>query len=254
MKLDVSVDIRGAMLRINALEKQASEAAVHTINRLLPEMQEAIVAEMARTFDRPVPYTLGGTYVVKARPGKLEGRVALKDDWFSGKGIPATKYLAPSVFGGDRGEKRFEKALRAAGILLPGMFAVKGEGARTDAYGNMDRGQIVQILSFFRAFPDVGSRKNMTDKGRARLAKDNAKKGTRGVSYFALTRPRGKLPPGIYMRQTSFGYIKPVMIFVDGAPNYERKFDFHGVAERVARRRFADVYDSTLRKVVAGAR
>ena len=254
MRIDVSVDIRGAMIRINAIEQQAKEAAVHTINRLLPEMQEAVVAEMANTFDRPTPYTLGGTYVSKARPNRIEGRVALKDEGFSGKGVPATKYLAPAVFGGDRGEKRFEKALRSAGVLLPGMFAVKGEGARTDAYGNMDRGQIVQILSFFQAFADVGSRKNMTEKGRARLAKDNAKKGTRGLTYFALPRGRGKLPPGIYMRQTSFGYIKPVLIFVDGAPNYERKFDFHGVAEKVARSRFADVYDSTLRKVVQGAR
>lgn len=140
MRLDIRVDIDNAIRRLGVVEKQAKYAAMVAINRTLPEMQRAVVAEMARTYDRPTPYTLGGTFVRQATRTKLEGMVALKDERAAGKGVPATKYLAPSVFGGDRNEKRFEKALRAAGILPAGMFATKGDAAKTDAYGNMDRG------------------------------------------------------------------------------------------------------------------
>ncbi|MCZ8339650.1 MAG: hypothetical protein O9345_16110 [Burkholderiaceae bacterium] len=254
MKLDVKVDTRGVLLRLDARQREVRQAAAITINRLLPEMQQAVIGEMARTFDRPTPYTLGGTFVRKATPTRIEGVVALKDEGFAGKGVPATKYLAPSVFGGDRNEKRFERALRAAGILPIGMYAVKGEGAQTDAFGNMARGQIVQILSYFQAFSEQGFRANSTEKSRARL-KRGTRKSVRGFTYFVLRSSRGKLPPGIYQSiKSGFGYaIKPVLIFVDGAPNYERAFDFYGVAEKVARRRFPDVYASTLRKM-AGVR
>jgi hypothetical protein len=254
MRLDVTVDIRGAMLLLRAVEKDAREAAAITINRVLPEMQQAVVAEMAQRFDRPTAYTLGGTYLRKATPTRIEGVVGLKDERFAGKGTPATKYLAPAVFGGDRGMKRFERALNLAGILPAGMYAMPGSGARIDAAGNMDRGQIVQILSYFQAFGEQGYRANSTEKSRARL-----KRGTKkayGFTYFVLRSPRGKLPPGVYQStKTGFGYsIRPILIFVDGTPNYERRFGFYEVAERVARARFSDVYHSTLRKLVDGRR
>lgn len=253
MKLDIRVDIDNAIRRLGVVEKQAKYAAMVAINRVLPEVQREIVGEMARTFDRPTPYTMGGTFVRQATRTKLEGMVALKDERAAGKGTPATKYLAPSVFGGDRNQKRFERALRAAGILPQGMFAVKGEGARTDAYGNMERGQIVQILSYFQAFGEQGYKANSTAKGRAKLKR--ATKSRYGFTYFALRSPRGNLQPGVYQSiKTGFGYgIKPVLIFVD-QPNYERAFDFYGVAERVARARFRELYAQALREAVATAR
>ncbi|MDF5999583.1 hypothetical protein P4050_14390 [Pseudomonas aeruginosa] len=44
-------------------------------------------------------------------------------------------------------DKASERNLRARGILPAGMFVVPAEGARLDQYGNMSRGQMIQILS-----------------------------------------------------------------------------------------------------------
>ena len=253
MQIDVKTSIDAAIRDLGVAEKQATWAAVVAINRTLPMMREAIVKQMQGSFDRPTPYTLNSLYSKQATRQNLSGRVAVKDEAASGKGVPATRYLTPEIEGGDRGLKRFEKALRAAGILLPGMFAVPAAGARLDAFGNMERGQVVQIVSYFKAFGEQGYRANMTDKRRAGLAKDNAKKATRGVVYFALPRGRGKLKPGIYVRQSTFGYIKPVMIFVDGAPNYERKLDFYGVGGKVAREQFEPNYEIALAEALATA-
>jgi hypothetical protein len=253
MRLDVSVDISGAMRRLEASQKQVRFAAMVAINRTLPDMQRAVVAEIARTFDRPTPYTLGGTFKRQATRARLEGEVALKDERAAGKGTPATKYLSPSVFGGDRGEKRFERALRAAGILPQGMYAVKGEAAQTDAFGNMARGQIVQILAYFQAFGEQGYKANMTAAGRAKLARGSRTRAA--FTYFVLRSPRGKLPPGIYQSlKSGFGYaVRPVMVFVD-QPNYERAFDFYGAAERVGRARFPELFRQALRQALATAR
>lgn len=254
MKLDVSVDIESAVRRLGVAQKQARYAAMVAINRALPEMQRAVVAEMAARFDRPTPYTLGGTFKKQATRDSLEGMVALKDERAAGKGTPATKYLSPSVFGGDRNEKRFERALRAAGTLPNGMYAVKGQAAKVDGFGNMARGQIVQILAYFQAFGEQGYKANTTAKSREKLKKGS--KARYGVTYFALRSPRGKLPPGVYQSiRTGFGYaVKPVLIFVDGAPNYERRFDFYGVAGRVARERFRPLFAQALRQALATAR
>ena len=66
------------------------------------------------------------------------------------------------------------------------------------------------------------------------LAKDK-KNGTRGFAYFALRKPAGKLPAGIYQRFTLAhgSAIRPVMFFVS-IPTYLRRLDFYGIAQKKA--------------------
>jgi hypothetical protein len=238
MKLNPSVDATDVMRRLDLADEAIQFAAVTAINRTLGYVMKAERGAL-QGLDRPTPYTMNSLYIEQAKPGKLSGRVWVKGD--SGKGTPATKYLLPNVEGGDRGMKRFERALYLAGVLPNGMYAVPGKGARLDAYGNMSRGQIVQVLSWFAAFGEQGYRANMTDKGRRRLAAGTKKRPVRGIEYFVVRSQSGGLKqPGVYQKRR-FGFgdeLRPILIFVDGAPNYERRIDWYGVGQRVISERF----------------
>lgn len=157
------------------------------------------------------------------------------DFWGNKQGVTVSDVLKAEIYGGLRKLKRHEQALSRVGILPAGMAIVPGEAAKIDAYGNMSAGQINQIISWFRAFGEQGYAANMLQKGRARLARGSKAKGTQGFAYFCLKKQVGKLSPGIYQR-FSFSKgsaVKPVMIFVR-IPQYRKRLDFYGVAERAA--------------------
>jgi hypothetical protein len=124
---------------------------------------------------------------------------------------------------------------------------VPGRAARLDAYGNISRGQIVQILSQLRAFTGAETvsrnlvrRDGTRDKGnesttaKKALQLRNAAFRRAGGQYFAVgPQPRGGLVPGIYQRQVATRRLtgapsprpRPIMLFVDRV-QYEQRFDF----------------------------
>jgi hypothetical protein len=201
------------------------------LTKTAKKAQAAEIHEMRDSFRNPTPYTLNSVYVKPATKDRLEATVMLKDE--ATKAVPAAKFLAPQIDGGQRTQKRFERALQAVGAMPAGYRAVPGAGAKLDSYGNMSPSQIVQILAFFRAFPEMGYKANMTDKGRARLARGS--KRQQGFTYF-VGRPGSRGALGIYQR---FGFakgsaIKPVLIFVRSAL-YEKRFDFSYVVEQTVK-------------------
>lgn len=238
---------------------QLPYATARALTKTQQAVKSALEAEMPRVFENPTPYTLNALRLQPAKKDDLYSRIWLKDDTF--KGTPATKYLAPQVDGGERSLKRFERALQARGILPRGMVAVPGSAAEMDQYGNVERGQIVQILSYFDAFPQQGYRANMTQRRRDNLAK--GKDGVRGISYFALSRPEGKLPAGIYLRKAygadqriahlAHGAAKPVFIFVS-MPTYRMRLDFYGIALRVSEAEFPRQMREAFEQAVKTAR
>lgn len=251
----ITIDVTKAVGEISAklghlARNQMPFAASVALNRTVESVQKREIHEMKDVFNRPTPYTLASTYIKLSTKRDLEARVALKD--FSGKGIPATKFLAPQIAGGSRRLKRFEKALRAVGRLPDDYFAVPGTGAQLDNYGNIKPSQIVEILSYFRAFPEAGYRANMTDKTRSRKAKGT--KSKRGYSYF-IGRPGRRGALGVWQR-VSFGFgtaLKPVLIFVRGA-QYQQLFDFEYVAATTIDREFPSHFEAALTAAVATAR
>jgi hypothetical protein len=189
---------------------------------------------MRDVFRSPTPYTLSSVRMKPATSATLAATVELKDD--ATKATPATRFLAPQIQGGPRGQKRFERALQAVGAMPAGYRAVPGQAARIDAYGNMSRGQIVQILSYFKAFPEMGYKANMTAQGRAKLARSTNRR--QGFVYF-VGRPGDRLPLGIYQR-FSFGAgsaVKPVLLFVRSAV-YQERFDFAYVVQTTVEKGF----------------
>lgn len=253
--ISVKVDIANladvtTRLKLIATEQMPFAISV-ALNRVVEKARIAEIDKMANVFDRPTPSTLSSVYYRKSTKTKLVAEVGLSDR--STTSVSASKYLAAEITGGQRRAKRFEVALRQAGILPSHMFAVPASGATFDAYGNMSRGQIVQILSYFRAFPDAAKfRSNMNDKGREKLARGT--KNKLGYSYF-VGRPEKGLPFGIW-KHLDFRMGKrflPVLLFV-ARSHYEKTFDFRGVVDAVISANMRTEFDAAVRYALNTAR
>ncbi|MFZ3286203.1 MAG: hypothetical protein WA191_05090 [Telluria sp.] len=250
MSIDVSNAIAQLTARTTAGPKQVKFAARVALTRSIVKAKGALEHEMRDVFSNPTPFTMSSLYVRPATATNLSAEVKLKD--FAAKATPASKFLSAQIKGGQRSQKRFERALQSVGALPPGYRIVPGAAAKLDSYGNMSRGQIVQILAFFRAFPEAGYKANMTSQGRAKLARGS--KSKQGFAYFA-GRPGDRLPLGIYQRITFArgSAIKPVMIFVRSAI-YQPTLDFEYVAEKTIQTEFAGEFVRAFAEAVRTAR
>lgn len=238
-----------------ATDRQISKGMAIGLTRIGARIKDAAALEMRSVFDRPTPYTLNALQLKSAEKTDATPRafVGFKDRGgsFIPNGTPAgpviggrRHYLRPQVFGGSRPLKGLESRLRRAGALSAGQYALPGWGAKLDAYGNMNRGEIVQVLAYLGGFGDVGGDKNTTAARKTKL------KGA-GTEYFVLKTKRGGLGPGVYRRSGSGSRarIQQVLNFIDRAPQYRPIFDFFGVADRTA----AKVGDAIMRDAMAQA-
>jgi hypothetical protein len=199
------------------------------LNMTADQIKQALADEMNKAFDRPTPYTLNAPYVKYASERNLTAFVLLRE--YGGKSR-SEQYLLTQVHGGARRLKSFESALKSIGVLPAGMYAVPGQRAPKDAYGNISAGFIVQILSYFKAFGEQGYRANITDEKKGKLAKGTKKK--RGFEYFSIRSSGKALKPGIY-RKTAFGFGKstePMIMFVK-QPTYKQLLQWDAIAQKV---------------------
>ncbi len=228
LKITSNIDQVARELELLARPDRMSKALSTALTRTAKAAQLEIQQAMPRVFDRPTPFTIKSVMIQPATAQTLMARVFIRDE--ATKGTPPIKYLSPQAHGGDRRQKRFERQLAQAGLLPPGMFAVPGEAAKLDAYGNWDRGQIVQVISYLKAFGEQGYRANMSDKRKQAFSRKNG-----GVEYFVGRQAGGRKTLGIWARYR-FGAgsaIKPIALFVR-APRYKAKFDFEKLANDVA--------------------
>lgn len=258
--MKVSVEVNGldaVKARLRGLsESKIKVAAAAALNDAAWLTVQEEKKQIERVFDRPTPWIRGGVRYVKAKKDRLEAVVDL-DFWGNKQGVTVEQVLKAEVYGGQRRHKRHEVALQRAGVLPAGWYIVPGEAADMDAYGNMKAGQIVQIITWFRASGEVGYKANMTQATKEKLWK--IKKSAYGLAYFYVApgarRPRSQrkqnLHPGVYKRiNTAFGTaIRPVMIFVQHS-NYKPRFDFYGVAEKFAQKEFNRAFPMYLNKLL----
>lgn len=223
---------------LSAVERQQLPfATALTLTRLGVKVKDKIRAEMPRVFDRPTPWTLNSLMLRKATKQNQEATVWFKD--FGGKGIPASTYLPPQVFGGGRSNKRTEEALRRRGFLQPNQQAIPAAGAKLDTYGNMMRSQIVQMLSQTRSLSEMGYT-------------GNAKAGSR-TRYFAVPSHTSRnLKPGVYYRKTERSII-PVMIFTN-KQKYTKRLPFYEMSEALVRSQYNAEFGSALAYAISTAK
>lgn len=237
---------------LQKVQKQISFASAVALTRTAQDVMAAEKKQIDAVFDRPTPYAQNSLFLKPATKDKQEARVWIKSDTF--KGTPAENFLRPQIDGGSRKQKRFERALVAAGLMPQGYYAVPGEACPLDQYGNIPSRFIVQMLSYFKAFGEQGYKANMDAKGRARFDRKASKAAGQQVTYFAVGTGQ-RLAAGIYQRVnfSSGSAIRPVLVFVKSV-GYKRRFRFYETSEQVINQRYKPNMDASLSQALATAR
>lgn len=234
MQISIKTNFGDIVKKIDDLGKQGRFAAAVALTGTAQDIKAEEVKVMSQVFDRPTRYTLNSLYIKTATKESLEARVWVKDT-----DKPA-HYLLPEIEGGTRYQKRYEALLRIRGILAADERTVPGAGAKLDAYGNMSRGQIVQIISQLGAFNLAGASQNATSSRRSR-----AKRAV--VGYFVARKGEEKsgrvqhLASGIYLRK-GLATVLPVLLFVKHV-RYKERFRFFDVAQRIVQERFPERFE-----------
>lgn len=256
----VRVDAKDANGLLSSLGRQLPFATALALTRTASKAKDAVVAEMPRVFDRPTSWTLNAVRYDRATPKNLTAFVRFKD-WVAPRSADSgeTRY-AHLVFGGERRGKRFEGLLRKAGLLGNNEQAVPGEAARLDEFGNMQVSQIREILSWFQAYPDVGSKQNSTIATRARKAKGTRTR--RGRRFFLKRDGRGRgiyeatsfVTPGVREGTTRTEWaIRPVLMFVRRG-NYSTRLNVPEIVRQTIESSYAAEFDRAAAQAIRTAR
>ncbi len=198
--------------------------------------QRALIDELPRVFEGgATAYTKGSTFLAAATPTNLVARVAIKDRTTGGGTLPED-YLFPQVYAGRRKEKRFERAMRYAGLLKAGERAIVGRDAPKDRFGNLRRSELEGLLQATGArFEDT-----RTGQGRAKPVKTGKK-----TPYFAGRRGR---VVGVFKRLPKRRLL-PILILTRSVPTYRRRLDFERVVGEPAQREFPSIFNRLMAKV-----
>jgi hypothetical protein len=251
MKINVTHNIPEVAAAVRRAADQVPFALANALNKTAIKASADVKSEMSSVFDRPTPWVLNSLRVKYANKAKPEAELAFKDK----NSVESSRSMVePHVFAGKRHFKAMEARLAAMGYLPRGYNAVPGAAAKLDAYGNMGRGQITQLLNVLGTYTEAGYNKaNAATK--ARLAKGSVKKNQYGFVYWVnrVGATKSKhLQPGVYQRvSTGFGSsLRPVLVFVRQA-SYKKRLDFAGVVGRTVEREFVGefnvAFDAALR-------
>jgi len=269
----IRVTINDSAVRklIAALPKTAGRAAEIALDKTAQAIRNEIRDEMRRVFDRPVPYTINSLQITPTRGHNMESSV-----WFKDPERMQQHYLAPQVEGGSRRLKGLERAIAAKSGVK--MELVPGAGAKIDQYGNVARGQIMQIMSVLKVSEQWAGHQSDITARSARRGKER--------DYIFIPRKRGRLLPGIYQRVARGGSavrgrysstdgrtrgraggahawqigrkklvvrargLKPILLRGRTGHKVMPLLDFFGIAERVYSERFMVLFTSKLNELL----
>lgn len=218
----VDVDSSDIIAQVTALKQdRIPKALKDAANHLGSVINKTLRDEISIKFDKPVPYTERALDWTRATIDKPMVRIWIKDD--PNKGTAQERYLTPQIRGGQRGHKRFERALILKGLMRSDEYAVPAYGAPRDGYGNVPGSYIVRMLSDLQALGDNGYRSN----------RKGPRKGKRRYNYWFGVRTGDNvgLKPGIYY---SSGASLPALVFMfTRSPNYRVRYPFYEIATRL---------------------
>lgn len=216
MAVEFSVTRSSLAKYLKQHQKQVRFSIAQSINDLAFGTRDKWHQEAAKRFENPVPLTKKFAMVyTKADKKTLRAVLGAKD--FMPKGTAPNKYLGPQVFGGQRDDKRAERALKLNGLMNATDIAIPTGAVK----GRMTGARWVKVLSDLRAFTMAGANMNRS--------------GAKAAKYFVLKDQRGKLPAGVYERMAS-GKPRRIIAFVRGPANYKPKFPMYEIAHHYARK------------------
>lgn len=207
---------RGRLRR--AVNNAINWTAYDTRNRLRKYLDKKI--------DEPTRRTVNSVRVIRSKQSTLAARLRIIDD--APKGTAPAKYLANLQYGGARGPKRSEKALRRAGHILPDQYIVPGPHARLNRFGNVSAGTYTKMLSGLGA------------------SSDPLQNSASSNGWFVM-RKRSKR---IAIAQRLKTKTKIMFWIVDGPPRYSRQIRFARVGRRVARKLFPRRFRRALKREI----
>ncbi|WP_226649348.1 hypothetical protein [Microbulbifer variabilis] len=243
MEVNVKIDTSAFDHASAELQRQLPYAGSVALNNVAFRIRGEERSAMGRVFVNPVKLTLNSVLIDKATKRSGRAKVYIRDH--ATKGTPPSKYLAPAVLGIDRNVKRFERALRYAGLLPEGMYAVHGEGAKLNKHGNISGGTYTKILSQVRASRDPTQ--NATNSKRSK-----AKRGiTKGYFVGKIEGTLGVWQRVGYKRRRS---VRPILIFVKKKPDYRKRFPFFRIAEGIARKYIPIELEKAMDRALATAK
>lgn len=208
MKIEVTgvAELRDALASFS--DRRFQSALAEAINETGKAVRDEWGGQLHTRIDRPTALTRGATVMRRADVGRLVAEVEMRDSIRGSDALPPSAYLEPHEFGGDRQTKKFERALQARGAMPNGHRVVPGKYAKLDSFGNISRGQIVQVLNQLGASLSVGYQQVISrnqDKRKRSAAKA-------GRVYVPVPRAVGKLEAGVYERVGRT--LRPVFFYV----------------------------------------
>ena len=248
MKINLKIEgLDKVQAQLGSLAKQASFAASKALNTSAYAINDRLKKDMASTFKGgATPYTLRAFSVKKATKATLTAEVALRTDAPGGSGTAYAKALAHLFTGGPRKYKKLEGWLRGRKLLPAGLTVAPGAGMPLDAYGNMRRTALTEMLGVLGTL-----RTNLRVYRRT-----GAGKAQKAVGYFVVQPgDKTKKHPGIYKRieTGNTSALSPMVLYV--SPTSYRKFiDLDKLGREVVAKTFQPAFDAELAKAISSAR
>jgi hypothetical protein len=253
--IKVHVDVSASRRMLIVASKQARFAAAVALTKTAVSVKKELSARMPSELDRPKTGTVRAIRVEKADKNTLTAVVRYNR---RGEGVPSEEFLAHNVHGGLRRDKRSEIMLRASGLLPEGMQTIPGAAAKLDGFGNMSRGQIVSILSFFRTFGVARWGEDRSGRGGGRKGDllnsarmNRAARSRSAAKYFVVMPGDRRMSAGIWQRTDK--QAKPVLMFVKRG-RYPSRIKMFATGQMVIRRDFNRHFDAAYRQALATAR
>jgi hypothetical protein len=254
--IKITVNCEDAIRKLSDLkQRQIPFALAKALTRTAIAVSKREQQEITRVFDRPTPFTVNSVYVIAATKQNLTAIVRIKDE--ASKGVSPAKYLRAEIFGGPRGMKASESLLRRSGLLGANEFMVPSNYIQLDAYGNVPKGTMTNVLSGVKAYLALGFNQNRTKAWkRGKIGKAGPWVG----GYFVVSRKTGQLrrhsrplPNGIWQRARDNDSIKPLFFFVR-QPFYLQRFKFYEIATQVVQEQFDRIFAQSLEDALRTAR
>lgn len=241
MTIKATSNMAGVLLETQQLLPQERFATAVALTRTAKDVEAGLYEEIGRKWDRPTPFSRRSLFVRPARKDHLSASVEVKD-YFPSKS-PATpdQVYKHQYFKGQRRRKGIERYAERAGLISSGEWLVPASGARFDAYGNMSRGQVAQMMSQLRLGLDPYAWKSKS-------ARSKANQRAAGEMFWSRG---GHLKRGVWMRRGSG--VVPVMLVVSSV-SYDPTIDMPRIGESIAVRRFPVHHEAETAKAWATAR
>lgn len=262
--MQIKVEMKGAellMANIAGMGKQVRFATAVALTKTAKHAQKDVAQEFARVFDRPTPTVMKSLWVKPATKQNLAAMVYVKDRALGGKNPNSmAEVIAQQFRGGSRIAKQAEFVLRRDGFLAGDEFVAPGAAAKLDRYGNISRGQLVQVLSQigvrssgYDSTPTQSRRSRRNVQAAGVIFWSRGPEGRRtpkvdratGISYGYTGGGASHLPKGAWMR-TADG-VKPILIAIR-SPRYRARVNMEKIVtktiERVWQQEFKAAFDA----------